>query len=596
MSVYNSLWALGVLSLAVTSHAQSFVGPVSDLYVVNKVIAPDGFNRSAVLVDGQFPAPLIKANKGDNFRLNVHDFLDDTSMQRALTIHWHGLFQHHTNWADGVAFVTQCPVVPGNSFQYDFTAPGQTGTFWYHSHYSDQYCDGLRGPLVIYDPNDPYKHMYDVDDESTVITISDWNHLPTPQLPQFPITINSTLINGKGRYPGGPQSDLAVITVEKGKRYRMRLVSISCDPNFIVWIDGHSMTVIEADGELHEPVTVGAIPIFAGQRYSFILDANQPVGNYWIWSQTGPGAPGVLGASGGINSAILRYIGAKDSEPTANITTPQNLLNETQLHPRTSPAAPGKPIRGGADVNINLPINLVAGADSTPTVPTGNFSVNNVTYDSPTVPVLLQILNGAQAQKLLPPGSVYSLPANKVIELSFPMLNTAGGPHPLHLHGHSFSVVRSAGTGPNDYNYVNPPRRDVVSSGNSASDNVTIRFETDNPGPWILHCHIDYHLASGFAVVFAEEVPQTPLDEFPIPLDWAGLCPEYYHFNATSTEPCTGNQCAKLAPPPQPNGTQLLPNPQPTAASVLSVTGSATQYISGSGTQSATVASSPSQT
>ena len=81
--------------------------------------------------------------------------------------HWHGLFQHTTNWADGVSFVTQCPVVPQHSFLYDFHAPGQAGTFWYHSHIATQYCDGLRGPLVIYDPADPYAHMYDVDDGSS---------------------------------------------------------------------------------------------------------------------------------------------------------------------------------------------------------------------------------------------------------------------------------------------------------------------------------------------------------------------------------------------------------------------------------------------
>lgn len=50
------------------------------------------------------------------------------------------------------------------------------GTFWYHSHLSTQYCDGLRGPFVVYDPNDPHASLYDVDDESTVITLADWYH------------------------------------------------------------------------------------------------------------------------------------------------------------------------------------------------------------------------------------------------------------------------------------------------------------------------------------------------------------------------------------------------------------------------------------
>lgn len=81
--------------------------------------------------------------------------------------HWHGLFQHHTNSFDGAAFVTQCPIVPGDSFLYQFNTQNQSGTFWYHSHYNLQYCDGLRGPIVIYDPQDPYSFMYDVDDSAS---------------------------------------------------------------------------------------------------------------------------------------------------------------------------------------------------------------------------------------------------------------------------------------------------------------------------------------------------------------------------------------------------------------------------------------------
>lgn len=78
--------------------------------------------------------------------------------------HWHGIFQEGSNWADGVSFVTQCPITANNSFLYDFKVPDQAGTFWYHSHLSVQYCDGLRGPFVVYDPEDPLAYLYDVDD------------------------------------------------------------------------------------------------------------------------------------------------------------------------------------------------------------------------------------------------------------------------------------------------------------------------------------------------------------------------------------------------------------------------------------------------
>ena len=75
------------------------------------------------------------------------------------------------------------------------------------------------------------------------------------------------------------------------------------------------------------------------------------------------------------------------------------------------------------------------------------------------------------------------------------------------------------------YNYDNPIFRDVVSTG-TPGDNVTIRFQTNNPGPWFLHCHIDFHLEAGFAVVMAEDTPDVASVDAP-PQAWSDLCPIY---------------------------------------------------------------------
>ncbi|KAJ7607590.1 yellow laccase [Roridomyces roridus] len=485
------------------------IGPNTPLTISNKVISPDGFSRSSVLADGVFPGPLIRGNKGDTFQLNVIDHLTDSTMLKSTSIHWHGFFQAGTNWDDGPAFVTQCPIVPGNSFLYDFAVPGQAGTFWYHSHLATQYCDGLRGPFVVYDPNDPQKHLYDIDDESTVITLADWYHFPSPSAPLIP-TFNSTLINGLGRYAGGPSSPLAVISVTHGKRYRFRLVSTSCDPNWVFSIDGHTFTIIEVDGVNTKPLTVDSIQIFAGQRYSFVLTANQAVSNYWVRAQPNLGNTGF---ANGINSAILRYAGAPNANPTTTASTSSNPLIETNLHPLVNTAVPGAPHPGGADVNLNLQITFTG----------TQLAVNGVPFVPPTAPVLLQILSGAHsAADLLPPGSIYELPPNKAIEISIPG-GSPGAPHPFHLHGHNFHVVRSAGN--STYNYNNPVIRDVVSTGPLATDNTTFRFFTDNAGPWFLHCHIDWHLQIGLAVVLAENIPKIAT-EHPPPA-WDQLCPLY---------------------------------------------------------------------
>ncbi|KAF9233719.1 Cupredoxin [Melanogaster broomeanus] len=140
----------------------------TDLVISNAVVAPDGFSRTAIVVNDAGPGSLITANKGDRLEINVVNQLTDESMNKSTSVHWHGIFQHHTNAFDGTAFVTQCPIASGNSFLYNFNVEDQAGTFWYHSHFNLQYCEGLRGPIVIYDPKDPYRHLYDVDDSELV--------------------------------------------------------------------------------------------------------------------------------------------------------------------------------------------------------------------------------------------------------------------------------------------------------------------------------------------------------------------------------------------------------------------------------------------
>lgn len=251
---------------------------------------------------------------------------------------------------------------------------------------------------------------------------------------------------------GQPNVPLAVIEVEHGKRYRFRLVSIAFDAFHGFSIDGHDLTIIEVgssffsfafpllrifkvDGINTQPHTVNYIEIHPAQRYSFVLHADQKIDNYRVraLSSTGVGASNF---TNGVNSGILRYKGARDVEPTTSQSSQVVALRESDLHPLEKPGAPGKPYPGGADVVLNFTISFNA--------ETRRFTMNNVTYVPPTTPVLLQILSGAQhAQDLLPEGSVYGLPRNKVIEINFFGGNVpSGGPHPFHLHGVSGSSLK----------------------------------------------------------------------------------------------------------------------------------------------------------
>ncbi|KAI3597798.1 laccase [Moniliophthora roreri] len=172
------------------------------------------------------------SNKSNTLKINVINHLNDPTMLQSTSIHWHGFLHKVTNWADGGAFVNQCPIAKGNSLLYEFSVYHQTGTFWYHSHLSTQYCDGLHGTLVIYDLNNPYIDMYNVDDKSTVITLANWYHAkaktglsvsyysythPDCTTDESLSKPDSTLINGLGRFRKNGHIELTVIQVEQGK-------------------------------------------------------------------------------------------------------------------------------------------------------------------------------------------------------------------------------------------------------------------------------------------------------------------------------------------------------------------------------------------
>ncbi|KAG1888613.1 Cupredoxin [Suillus subluteus] len=175
---------------SIVSRSQSYplsqpavLGPKTRITIGNKFITPDGFERSATLVNSIFPGPLIAAQKGDDFAIEVVNELKDESMFLSTSVHWHGLFENGTNYADGTSFVTQCPIAQNHSF-YTLsllrTRQAPSGIIVIIP--SNMKCDGLRGPLVIYDLQDPLAYMYDVDNASTIITLSDWYHVVAPVL------------------------------------------------------------------------------------------------------------------------------------------------------------------------------------------------------------------------------------------------------------------------------------------------------------------------------------------------------------------------------------------------------------------------------
>jgi hypothetical protein len=88
-------------------------------------VNPDGVYRPMILINSQFPGPLIECNNGDRLVIEV-----ENRGVNATAFHWHGLYQNGSNWMDGTVGVTQCPIAPGGNFTYDFTVRGQHGSYW----------------------------------------------------------------------------------------------------------------------------------------------------------------------------------------------------------------------------------------------------------------------------------------------------------------------------------------------------------------------------------------------------------------------------------------------------------------------------------
>lgn len=139
------------------------------------------------------------------------------------------------------------------------------------------------------------------------------------------------------------------------------------------------------------------------------MNTNRPVANYWVRANPNVGTTGFVG---GVNSAILRYAGAPNADPVSTQTPSTNPLMEASLQPLTNLPAPGLPTLSGVDVDINLDIVFDFASLK--------FKVNGATFNEPSVPVLLQILSGTPPTSLLPAGSIYTLPPNKVIQISMP--------------------------------------------------------------------------------------------------------------------------------------------------------------------------------
>ncbi|KAM0693731.1 hypothetical protein Q7P36_006988 [Cladosporium allicinum] len=484
-----------------------------DLTITNSTCNPDGNgDRLCLLINGQYPGPAITAAWGDRLEITVHNKMQDNGT----SMHWHGVRQYNSVGYDGVNGITECPIAPGDSKTYKFQAT-QFGTSWYHAHYSSQYGDGIVGPIVF---DGPASANYDLD--LGPYMVNDWYYRTAYQIDALTLQAlqnrgpgpggDNILINGTNKNAAGGGKYNAV-TIKKGKKYRLRLINISVDNNIRVSLDNHPMQVMTSDFIPIKPYTTEWVLLAIGQRYDVVINANQTAGNYWFRANV---ARDCLSSNSFNAKAIWTYDTVTAGTPASSAYSEPNVCTEpTNLAPYWKQAVPPGPFVN-QPMNVNLTKAKLEPNGDTMVVWAINTSSINVHWETPTLKYLMD-------RNTNYPTELNVVPTTSDGKWNYWLIQSVQGtapvPHPMHLHGHDYFVIGQGG-GVYDpssavLNWDTPPRRDTATLPGGGW--MAIAFPSNNPGAWLLHCHIAWHISEGLGMQFVEspdKIQYPPASEF----------------------------------------------------------------------------------
>ncbi|KAF2787450.1 multicopper oxidase [Melanomma pulvis-pyrius CBS 109.77] len=505
--------------------------------------APDGFVRPVIGINGEWPIPTIEVDLGDTVVVHAKNSL----CNQTTSLHFHGMAQKGANAYDGAVGVAQCPISPGESFTYNFTA-SPAGTHWYHSHDKGQYPDGLRGKMIVHDWE--WEDSLEID-EQIYLSVSDWYHSEQPVLIEQYLSPE----NREGRIPP-PDSilfndarDGPTLYFEPRKRYLIRLVSTSALVCTHFHIDGHNFTVVAVDGVQTHPELAHTILICSGQSYDMIVTGKEDATTSFQWiakmstdmmTHSGPSEDllSVIGRAG----YDLDDVDDTSDSSSPNVSpqwSPTAFLNDMTLKPLDD-----TPLLTPVDQEIRLSTNQTyyEGIGT-------RIGLGYSPWTEPKVPSFYTALStgdaASDAATYGPGVDPWVLRSNNIVQIY--MENPQQWPHPMHLHGHYFQVV-ARGIGVWDRNEDSLPEIPMM------RDTVVIppwgffvlRFRADNPGVWFFHCHMDLHLMGGMASTFIE-APQTLQEQQTIPPGGADLCARNGRCSFGNCACQSGNISAKAA-------------------------------------------------
>nr|GLL26853.1 laccase-17-like [Ipomoea trifida] len=439
--------------------------------------------KSIVTVNGQFPGPRIIAREGDRVVVKVVNHVK------------HGVRQLRSGWADGPAYITQCPIQTGQSYVYNFTITGQRGTLFWHAHISWLRAT-LYGPIVIL-PKKGVAYPFPQPFKEVPIIFGEWWKADTEKIISqasqtggAPNISDAFTINGlPGPLYNCSAKDSFKLKVKAGKTYLLRLINAALNDELFFSIANHSLTVVEADAV---PYATGPAP-FDNSTTAGILEysTNKTI----ITTKKLPLFTPILPV---FNDTSFATNFTKKLKSLANVNFPANVPKKVDrrffftVGLGTSPCPQNQTCQGPTNnTKFAASVNNISFVQPSTALLQAHFfkqSKGVYTADFPANPPVKFNYTGN------PPSNIMVTSATKVVQLSFNssvelvMQDTSiigAESHPLHLHGFNFFVV-GQGFGnydpnkdPAKFNLVDPVERNTV--GVPSGGWVAIRFLADNP-------------------------------------------------------------------------------------------------------------------
>lgn len=426
-----------------------------------QLLGADG-PKSALWTYGDALFPILRARRGDRLRATLQN-----SLAEHTSIHWHGV--RVPNAMDGVQYVTQQPVEPGESFVYDFTLP-DTGTFFFHPHCNEtgQVGHGLVGVLIVEgDESRPF-------DDELVLIAKDWRLDADGSF--LPFTTDSGAARagtfGTVRTVNGQRK--LTRKVPASADIRLRLLNLDSTRMMDVGVEGAEARIIAIDGNPLPALPLDSWRLGAASRVDLVLrtpkaGARVLVRDYFpaeIFDLAELEAEGPDRQAGGFDPA-----------PLYAARLPEADLAAAERQAYVFGAASDSIASFVDTLDPNDPLSKVI-LDELCTAERTFWAINKRSWPN-------------DGHRKLPP-PLARLQAGK--SYRFMLQNATPHPHPIHLHGHTFKVLsssrRSLPVHHADTVLVLPKER------------IEIAFVA-TPGKWMFHCHILEHLETGMMGYFA---------------------------------------------------------------------------------------------